>query len=254
MQISGNTVFITGATSGIGQGLAEALYERGNRVIVSGRREERLQEICRKYPGMRSYALDVRDRGAIAAVAARTIADVPEINWVINNAGVQKTVTSAGGGALDEEALTDETDTNLLGPIRVAAAFLPHLRTRPGATLVNVSSGLAFVPLARFPIYCATKAAIHSWTLSLRHQLRDTGVKVIELIPPYVATELGGPDKPRPSASSGRGPMPLDAFIAETMKELETGADELAIGGAKYLMATVDGEALRARFTAMNDF
>lgn len=103
---------------------------------------------------------------------------------------------------------------------------------RSGATLVNVSSGLAFVPLARFPVYCATKAAVHAWTLCLRHQVRNSGVRVIELIPPYVATELGGPDKPAPSYTSGRGPMPLDSFIAEAMKGSESGAEEIAVAGA----------------------
>lgn len=158
--------------------------------------------------------------------------------------------------SLDEEKLQAEITTNLLAPIHVAAAFLPHLAKRaktssPASVLVNVSSGLAFVPMARYPIYCATKAAIHSWTLSLRRQLLASGVQVLELIPPYVATELGGADKPVVT-SSGRGPMPLDAFIAETMKELETGAEELAIGEAKRLVAATSPETVEKAFAAMN--
>jgi len=157
------------------------------------------------------------------------------------------------GSALDDQALTAEIQTNLLGVIRVTAAFLEHLRTRPGATLINVSSGLAFVPMARFPVYCATKAAVHSWTLSLRHQLRGSGVDVIELIPPYVATDLGGPGKSVPASPGGRGPMPLDTFIAETMKEMETGAEEVAIGPAKNLVAAAGADTFKQAFSRMNE-
>jgi uncharacterized oxidoreductase len=236
MHMRGNTIFITGATSGIGRGLAEAFHERGNQVIVTGRREDRLLELCRRHSGMRYFVLDVTDAAAIEAVARQAIAAFPEINCVFNNAGVQS--------ASDMLA---EIHTNLLAPVRVAAAFIPHLTTRPAATLLNVSSGLAFVPIARFPIYCATKAAIHSWTLSLRHQLRDSSIQVMELIPPYVATELGGPDKPSTSFA-----MPLDAFIAETMRELETGAGEIPIGTARNLFAATCPDAVRAAFSRLN--
>ena len=121
------------------------------------------------------------------------------------------------GTPLDEEGLRDEINTNVLGVIRVAAEFIPHLVQQSNAVLLNVSSGLAFVPMARFPVYCATKAAVHSFTLSLRHQLKGSGVKVIELIPPYVATELGGPRKT--VGPGGPQPMPLEAFIAETLRK-----------------------------------
>ena len=131
----------------------------------------------------------------------------------VNNAGVQRRLELAPGTLLDEEGLRDEINTNVLGVIRVAAEFIPHLTQQSNAVLVNVSSGLAFVPLARFPVYCAAKAAVHSFTLSLRHQLKGAGVKVIELIPPYVATELGGPRKT--VGPGGPQPMPLPAFIAE---------------------------------------
>lgn len=251
MQLTGNTVFITGATSGIGKGLAEAFYERGNQVIITGRREERLREMCGRHPGMRSFVLDVTDPEAIRAVAANAIAEFPALNCVINNAGIQKRLNFAPGTSLDEQAVEAEINTNLLGAIRVAVAFIPHLATRPGATLVNVSSGLAYVPMARNPVYCATKAAVHSWTLSLRHQLRNSGVKVVELIPPWVATELGGPGKPA-TLSDGRGPMPLDAFIAETMKALESDSEELAIGDAKRLVAAAGLETVKKVFAGIN--
>ena len=249
MQMTGNTIFITGGTSGIGRGLAEAFHRRGNQVIVAGRREERLQEICDRCPGTRRFLLDVTDAAAIRDVARQAIAGFPSLNCVFNNAGIQLRPNFAPGAAADDRDIAREIETNLLGAIRVAQAFLPHLAALPAATLVNVSSGLAFVPMARFPVYCATKAAIHAWTLSLRHQLRDTGVKVIELIPPYVGTELGGPGKP---VSAGRQPMPLDAFIAEAMRELGSDADELAIGDAKRLVTAACSETVRKLFSAIN--
>jgi uncharacterized oxidoreductase len=143
-----------------------------------------------------------------------------------------------------------EVNTNVIGLIRCCAAFLPHLKASPRATLVNVSSGLAFVPLARFPVYCATKAAVHSFSQSFRHQLKATGVKVIELIPPYVATELDRTSR-HMQAHAGPPAMPLDAFIAEAMKELASDGEELAVAQAKHLRAAgvndKDGPALFAR-------
>jgi uncharacterized oxidoreductase len=201
---------------------------------------------------MHYFVLDVADPQAILTVAGKVIAGFPALNCVFNNAGIQKRIDFAPGHALDEQALQAEINTNLLGPIRVAAAFIPHLATRPGATLLNVSSGLAFVPMARFPVYSATKAAIHAWTVSLRHQLRNSGVSVIELIPPWVATELGSPGKPAVSSAVGRGAMPLNAFIAETMKDLESGADELAIADAKRLVAAACTENVKKVFSAIN--
>jgi uncharacterized oxidoreductase len=169
---------------------------------------------------------------------------------VFNNAGVQKGHDFASGQPGDDQAVLDEINTNFLGVIRVATAFLPHLRKKPAATLVNVSSGLAFVPMSRFPVYCATKAAVHSFTMSLRHQLKGTGVKVVELIPPYVVTGLGRESKT--AVPVGPQPMPLDAFIAETMKALEGDADEVAIGDAKKLVAVAGGDSVRAAFSGMN--
>ena len=235
MRMQSNTIFITGGSSGIGRGLAEAFHKLGNQVIISGRREAALMAICEANPGMRSFVLDVTDLAAVREMARHVAEEFPDLNCVFNNAGVQKHHDFASGEPLDEQAVLDEINTNLLGVIRVATAFLPHLRKHPGATLVNVSSGLAFVPMSRFPVYCATKAAVHSFTMSLRHQLKGTGVKVVELIPPYVATELGRESKT--AVPVGPKPMPLDAFIAETVEALEGDADEVAIGDARNLVA-----------------
>jgi uncharacterized oxidoreductase len=250
MQMHSNTIFITGGTSGIGQGLAEAFHRLGNQVIISGRREDRLQAICRANPGMRSFALDVRNPEAIRTVADKVLTEFPALNCVFNNAGVQRRLEFAAGKDMDEAAMLDEINTNLLGAIRVTAAFIPHLSRQPNATLVNVSSGLAYVPIARFPVYCATKAAVHSFTLSLRHQWRASGVKIIELVPPYVATELGGPVKP--VGGGGPQPMPLSAFVEETMKELEHAGDEVVVGEARNLVEAAGTQMVKKVFAGMN--
>jgi uncharacterized oxidoreductase len=249
MKMSSNTIFITGGTSGTGKGLAEAFHHLGNQVIISGRREDRLQGICAANPGMRHFVLDVTDLNAVGNIAQKVKEEFPGLNCVFNNAGVQRRHNFAAGKPIDDPAMLAEIQTNLLGLIRVSAEFLPHLKNQQSATLLNVSSGLAFVPRALFPVYCATKAAVHSFSLSLRHQLRDSNVKVIELIPPYVATELGGGAQ-APAAALRQ--MPLETFVAETMKELAGDAEEIAIGGAKNLLAASSTENVKKIFTNMN--
>ena len=249
MKMSSNTIFITGGTSGIGKGLAEAFHQLGNQVIISGRREDRLQSICAANPGMRHFVLDVTDLHSVRKTAQKVIEEFPGLNCVFNNSGVQRRHNFATGDPIDDSAVLAEIQTNLLGLIRVSDAFLPHLKNQQNATLLNVSSGLAFVPRALFPVYCATKAAVHSFSLSLRHQLRDSTVKVIELIPPYVATELGGG---LPAPPGGLHQMPLETFITETMKELAGHADEIAIGGAKNLLASTSPDNVKMIFANMN--
>ena len=251
MRMHSNTIFITGGTSGIGRGLAEAFHKLGNQVIISGRRADRLQSICAANPGMRHFPLDVRDPGAVMDVARKVIEGFPQLNCVFNNSGIQNMLRIDGSAPIDEQGILDEISTNLLGVLRVTAAFAPHLKKQENATLVNVTSGLAFVPIARFPLYCATKAAVHSLTLSLRHQLKDSGIRVIELVPPYVATELGGPAK-KAAASAGPQPMPLDAFISEAMKELAGDAEEVAVGDARKLVGASSLEIVKKVFVGMN--
>lgn len=249
MKMHSNTIFITGGTSGIGRGLAEAFHKLGNQVIISGRREDRLRSICAANPGMRHFLLDVTDLSSIRSAARKIMEEFPGLNCVFNNSGIQRRHDFAGGKPVDDAAMVAEIHTNLLGLIRVSAEFLPHLKNQPDATLLNVSSGLAFVPLSVFPVYCATKAAVHSFSLSLRQQLRGSKVKVIELIPPYVATELGGAAK---APSGALHQVSLENFIAETMKELAGDADEIAIGGAKNLLAAPSPENVNKILAGMN--
>ena len=210
MDFSGQTILITGATSGIGRELAKALHGRGNRIIATGRRQSALDDLVAGHPGMSGYLLDVADADDIAAVTPRILADHPDLNVVIHNAGImvaENLSATPSDLAISESIVT----TNLLGPIRLTHALLPHLLARRSAAIVTVSSGLAFVPLALTPTYSATKAAIHSWSQSLRRQLAGTGVEVIEIAPPAVATEL------MPGQSKNPRSMPLSDFISEAV-------------------------------------
>jgi uncharacterized oxidoreductase len=209
MKITGNTILITGGGSGIGRGLAEALHALGNQVVIAGRRRQALDETIAANPGMKSLTLDIENPAAIRAFAAQIAAEYPALNMLINNAGIMRAenLLAQQGDLADAEATVA---TNLLGPIRLTAALLPLLQRQANATIINVSSGLAFVPLALTPTYCATKAAIHSYTESLRYQFRGTPIEVLELIPPYVATYLmNGADDPRA--------MPLKEYLAESV-------------------------------------
>jgi uncharacterized oxidoreductase len=213
MHISGNTILITGGGSGIGRALAEALHAEGNTVIIAGRRAAALDEVAAANPGIETAVLDIADAAAIVAFASEIITRFPALNVILNNAGIMiaEDLTAEPVDLRDAEATVA---TNLLGPIRLIGALLPHLKAQPAATILTVSSGLAFVPLAATPTYSATKAAIHSYSQSLRHQLRDTNVDVIEIAPPAVATDL------MPGHAENPNSMPLDAYIAETIANL----------------------------------
>jgi uncharacterized oxidoreductase len=213
MQTSGNTILITGGNSGIGKRLAEEFAARGNAVIVTGRKQDTIDAVVAANENIiAGYVLDVQDADAIAAFAARVTADHPELNVIVNNAGIMVAEDLRAQDLGVAEAIVT---TNLLGPIRLISALLPHLLAQPSATVMTVSSGLAFVPLAKTPTYNATKAAIHSYTQSLRHQLADTNVDVIEIVPPGVATDL------MPGQAQDPQMMPLEDFIAETMANFD---------------------------------
>lgn len=208
MKSSGNTILVTGGGSGIGRRLAEVLWARGNRVIVAGRRPAVLEAVVAADPGIVAIELDVADPASIAAAAATLMAEHPDLNVVVHNAGIMREEDVVAGGWLDTAEAT--VATNLLGPLRLTAALLPHLLTRPEAAILTVTSGLAFVPKTFNPTYSATKAALHSWSMSLRRQLRDTSVEVVEIAPPYVATELTGP-----AQAVDPNAMPLGDFVSE---------------------------------------
>jgi uncharacterized oxidoreductase len=236
MQLTGNTILITGGGSGIGRALAEAFHALGNHVIIAGRRKNVLEATVAANPGMKAEVLDIESSAAINAFAERIKAAYPKLNAVIHSAGIMRPESLLTGALDDAEAMIT---TNLLGPIRLTAALLPQLMTQSHATIMTVSSGLAFLPLAMTPTYCATKAAIHSYTQSLRYQLKDTNVQVLELIPPYVQTELMGPQQ-----ATNPNAMPLKDFILETMEILKTSpeATEIRVERVKPLrFAEVNG-------------
>ena len=247
MNLTGNTILITGGGSGIGRGLAQELHALGNQVVIAGRRRQALEETTAANPGMKSLTLDIEDPAAIRAFAAQVAAEFPALNVLINNAGIMRPedLLAQQADLADAEAIVT---TNLLGPIRLTAALLPHLRKQPRAAIVNVSSGLAFLPLALTPTYCATKAAIHSYTESLRYQLRGTPIEVLELVPPYVQTYLmNGANDPLA--------MPLDQFIAEVMEILKTQPTptEICVEAVKGLRFSAAGGKYGVIFAGLNE-
>jgi uncharacterized oxidoreductase len=226
MILTANTIFITGGGSGIGRGLAEALHKRGNQVIISGRRRSHLEATTEANPGMVSVELDLQDPKSIAAVAKKLIAQYPKLNVLINNAGVMQIDDAAG--VVDDAVLVSTVNTNLVGTIRVTSAFIEHLKKQPAATIIYNTSVLGYVPLAITAVYSATKAALHSYVLSQRYKLKNTAVRVLEIAPPWVQTDLlGSNDEPRA--------MALAEFIKETMGVLGTDAQEVLVERAKPL-------------------
>jgi uncharacterized oxidoreductase len=251
MQTSGNTILITGGGSGIGRALAEAFQQRGNQVIVAGRRQAALGAVARANPGIRTAALDVRDPQAIQRFAAHITADFPALNAVINNAGIMR-VEDWRAAEVDLATAQATIETNLLAPLRLSAALLPHLRRQPRATVLNVSSGLAFLTMADTPAYSATKAALHAFSDALRYQLKETGVDVIEIVPPYVQTELMNKQQ-----ATNPNAMPLADFIGEVMQILDTQPNVREVLVQRVLplrFAAQQGyEGYVKQFTAYND-
>ena len=247
MKITGNTILITGGGSGIGRGLAEAFHAKGNQVVIAGRRKKLLDETVAENPGMKAVVLDIENSDAIKSFAERLKKDYPALNVVIHNAGIMKPETLQNGATADAEAMVA---TNLLGPIRLNAALLPFLLKQQNPVIMTVSSGLAFVPLAMTPTYCATKAAIHSYTQSMRYQLKDTASQVLELIPPYVQTELLGARQ-----LSDPNAMPLKDFISETMNILENSPNstEICVERVKPLRFAEASGQYDAFFKNFND-
>jgi uncharacterized oxidoreductase len=216
MKITGNTILITGGTSGIGLGLALRFHAAGNKVIVAGRRKDLLETIVAENDGIEALVLDVADPASIASAYETVTSRYPETNVLINMAGIMVPEDLHSDGFLPTAEAT--ITTNLLGPIRMLSAFTTFLATKHDAVIMNVSSGLAFVPLPLTPTYNATKAAIHSFTESLRVQLADTPVQVLELIPPAVQTDLMG-------QQTSNQAMRLEDYLSEVMTLLQTQPD-----------------------------
>lgn len=228
MKTTGNTILITGGTSGIGLGLALRFHEAGNKVIVAGRRKELLDQITTDHPGIEAIVLDVADPASITHASETVAANYPELNVLVNNAGIM-----LGENLRDpscQQIAEDTVTINLLGTIRMVYAFLPQLVGKADAVIMNVTSALAFVPLPATPTYNATKAAIHSFTESLRVQLADASVSVIEIAPPGVRTTLFGQQDDEQS-------MPLEDFLSETMTLLhaDLGAHEIIVERARFV-------------------
>ena len=225
MDITNSTVFIPGATSGIGLALALRLQQAGSTVVIGGRRQALLDSLAAEH-GLGTVQVDVADADSIGTAAATVLAEHPELDTLVTMSGIMRNEDLRDPGHIDHALETIQT--NLVGTIRLIDAFLPHLLTRPAATVMTVSSGLAFVPLTATPTYSATKAGVHSYTQALRQQLVGTSVSVLELAPPAVKTDLmGGQDF---------GGMPLDAFVDEVMTIIEAGgADEVLVQNVQPL-------------------
>ena len=220
MKITGNTILVTGGTSGIGRALAEALRRKGNTVIIAGRRQALLDEVTGRNAGMIGIAVDLSDSAAIAGFADSVKRQFPDLNVLINNAGIAG-VEDYTADEIDLSRAYSIIQTNITSVLHLSAALLPTLRAQPEATLMVTTSGLAFVPYPPGPVYSATKAFMHNWLDAVRMQLRHTHVEVLELAPPYVQTELGGPQQ----ASDPRA-MPLDEYTLEVVQILENNTAE----------------------------
>jgi uncharacterized oxidoreductase len=241
MQLDSNTVLVTGGASGIGLALAERFLQAGSEVVICGRREEKLREAQAKHPGMKIRVCDVADPAGRLALRDWVVSEFPRLNVLVNNAGIQRRIQLQH----EEWAPTQqEIGINFEAPVHLSMLFLPHLSSQERPTILNVTSGLSFVPMASAPIYSATKAALHSFTLSLRHQLSATPIQVVEIIPPAVNTDLGGPGLHTFGVS-------VDEFIDAVMTRLQAGDLEIPYGFAEQASRASRGE-LDAIFQRMN--
>lgn len=234
MKVTSSTVLITGGATGIGLALAEAFLREGSKVIICGRREKKLQETKERIPALHVIACDVSKDSARESLFQWATNTFSDINVLVNNAGIQKQV-DLRKGAVDLSRDEDEIDINLKAPIHLSALFIPHLIKQEESAIMNITSGLAFTPLVAVPIYCATKAGLHSFSQSLRYQLQDTPIKVFEVAPPIVDTELDrGAREKRGQENVGISPSDVAEAALEGIREDQF---EIAIGLARELRA-----------------
>ena len=242
MNLSGNTILVTGGASGIGLALAKRFLERGNEVIICGRRAERLEQVRSEFPMVHTKIVDVADADARAELFHSVTQEFPAVNVLVNNAGIQRRIDLTAGD--DWKSTRSEIEINLDAPIHLTQLFLPHFAETENAAIMNVTSGLSFMPLANVPVYCATKAALHSFTLSLRWQLKESVVKVIEIIPPAVDTDLQAPGLHTFGVN-------VDEFADHVFDELESGSIEISYGTA-HAASQASRETLDAIYQNMN--
>jgi uncharacterized oxidoreductase len=242
MQLTNRTILLTGGTSGIGLHLALQLLHRGNQVIICGRRQDKLAALAAQHPGLLTYACDVSDAAQREQLAAWVTSAYPALDVVINNAGLMQLFDLRA--PVDSQRLQQEVTTNLIAPIHLGGLLVEHLQRQPAAAIVNVTSGLAFTPLASVPVYSATKAGLHAFCLALRYQLRETPVQVFEIIPPAVSTELGHADGYDRSHDHA---MDVVEFTDHVLRVLEQDQYEVGIGTAEGLRQQRDG-----LFSALN--
>lgn len=247
MQLTGNTILITGGGSGIGEALAHRFHDLGNRVIIAGRRADALEQASAGRPNMVAMPIDVDSAEGVADFARRVIAEHPDLNVLINNAGIMRYEDIGARRDLADAEAT--IVTNLLGPIRLIDALVEHLAARPDPAIVNVTSGLAFVPLVGAATYSATKAAMHSYTVSLREALKGR-IEVIELAPPAVQTDL------TPGQRNAAGYLPLDAFADEAMALLaqQPTPPEILVEAVKFLRNAEAEGRFDATVTQIGEF
>ena len=227
MKISGNTILITGGATGIGYAMAEAFLEAGNEVIICGRRKERLLEAQKKHPDLHIKVCDVADGADRKTLVKWATANFKKLNILVNNAGVQRDIDLTKG--IDEfMAGESEIKINLEAPIVLSGLFIPYLTGKKKAAIINISSGLGFVPMARMPVYSATKAGLHAFSLALRHQLRNQAIKVFEMVPPAVDTELN--PEGRVKRGNFKAGLTPEEFVAAVMKGFQNDVFEIGYG------------------------
>lgn len=245
MKTTGNTILITGGATGIGYALAEAFVKAGNQVIICGRREHRLTEAQKQLPGLHVRKCDVARDSDRRELFEWAIASFPDLNVLINNAGIQRPLSFTSESA--EREWESEIDTNFKAPVHLSQLFAPHLMKQSESAIVNITSALGFVPLAAVPVYCATKAALHSFSLSLRRQLRDTPVKVFEVIPPMVQSELHDYQ----GTNRRGGGIPASDVADATLDGMRNDTFEIPVGPATNLWQAARTDPDKA-FSAMN--